>query len=551
LTPPDNRGAIPWDELSVFLSKHANQTVTLDVAASPADAGSSVQHVTVPADGFHFGDKVVGTTDDAPGLEPYDPFTVKPLPPDPFDQSGGNADPFVFTKRLKNLLGKPLVIQVRRADQADGAPPVSLLVPPAYTPTTGIIMGMGKVAATRLNSSAAKVGVQEGDTIIRAEMLVQMSDKTVQARRLAAPAVGALAAQVLNPFPIADFNEPDPARLPFDLQQAARQVPGKKLVRLTVLRSTEGTPAVAGGDDHRANKSQVLDPAPWDESWDYDVELPVKASDPLAIPQLGLAYYIECTVKAVAPDSPAAKAGIVPGDRISAIRRRNAGPKIGDEKKTWSNWIKLETKRANGRAEYDEWAFCTQMLRGYYDCPTLQLKVARDGAVVQDGDGKDKEFELEMRYDTTWPSDQLGLNFQPDTTIVKATSVLDAIGLGLNETWDLVQRIYLGMRNLVTNRADPVNSFGGPIAIATTAFGAAEDPVTFILFMGMISINLAIVNFLPIPVLDGGHMVFLVYEKIRGKPPSDSWKIVLTYIGLGLLLALMVAAFGVDIYKLL
>ena len=62
-------------------------------------------------------------------------------------------------------------------------------------------------------------------------------------------------------------------------------------------------------------------------------------------------------------------------------------------------------------------------------------------------------------------------------------------------------------------------------------------------------VNLAVVNFLPIPLLDGGHMVFLIYEKIRGKPASEQVRNIAAYIGLGLLLALMVFVFVNDIRK--
>jgi regulator of sigma E protease len=252
----------------------------------------------------------------------------------------------------------------------------------------------------------------------------------------------------------------------------------------------------------------------------------------------------------VQPGSPAANAGIQPSDRIAELRRRTAGKKEDDEKKTWSHWVKLESKRENGRIAYDEWAFCSLRLRDQFDKPTFQVKVVRNGQIVPGDDGKDKEFELETTYDTTWPSDNLGFIFVSDVTNVKAKSLLDALDLGTNETWDAVQFIYLGLRNVLTGRIDPVQSFGGPIAIATTAFSAADDPVGFILFMGIISINLAIVNFLPIPLLDGGHMVLLIYERIRGRPPSDYWKAALTYIGVIILLGLMVTAFGVDIAKL-
>ena len=63
----------------------------------------------------------------------------------------------------------------------------------------------------------------------------------------------------------------------------------------------------------------------------------------------------------------------------------------------------------------------------------------------------------------------------------------------------------------------------------------------------MLSANLAVVNFLPIPVLDGGHMVFLTWELLRGKPPSEHVVGVLSYLGLGLILLLMFFVFGLDL----
>ena len=66
------------------------------------------------------------------------------------------------------------------------------------------------------------------------------------------------------------------------------------------------------------------------------------------------------------------------------------------------------------------------------------------------------------------------------------------------------------------------------------------------MFLCLISANLAVVNMLPIPVLDGGHMIFLAYEGIRGKPPSEKVHVGLSYIGLILLLTLMVWVLGLD-----
>ena len=104
-------------------------------------------------------------------------------------------------------------------------------------------------------------------------------------------------------------------------------------------------------------------------------------------------------------------------------------------------------------------------------------------------------------------------------------------------------------------------SFGGQIGIndittilfliATVAYDiASENVYSLIFFLGMISINLAVINFLPIPVLDGGHMLFLIWEKIRGVPASQSVQAVATYVGLLVILALMVLTFWVDITRL-
>jgi regulator of sigma E protease len=69
-----------------------------------------------------------------------------------------------------------------------------------------------------------------------------------------------------------------------------------------------------------------------------------------------------------------------------------------------------------------------------------------------------------------------------------------------------------------------------------------------LLFLTLLSANLAVINFLPIPVLDGGHFVFLAYEGIRGKPADERVQMVLSYIGLIFIVALMAWAFGLDFH---
>ena len=72
-----------------------------------------------------------------------------------------------------------------------------------------------------------------------------------------------------------------------------------------------------------------------------------------------------------------------------------------------------------------------------------------------------------------------------------------------------------------------------------------------IYFLGILSINLAVLNFLPIPPLDGGQMAFLIAEKVRGRPLPESAVVAVTYLGLALVLGLMIFVNFQDIFKLL
>ena len=93
-----------------------------------------------------------------------------------------------------------------------------------------------------------------------------------------------------------------------------------------------------------------------------------------------------------------------------------------------------------------------------------------------------------------------------------------------------------------------VRHLGGPLEILKQAlYAAKEGPGRFLVFLTLLSANLAVLNFLPIPVLDGGHMVLLAWEGIRGKPADERVQLVLTYIGLILILSLMVFVLGLDV----
>jgi regulator of sigma E protease len=109
---------------------------------------------------------------------------------------------------------------------------------------------------------------------------------------------------------------------------------------------------------------------------------------------------------------------------------------------------------------------------------------------------------------------------------------------------------YAMLRSLITGRLG-MGNLGGVITISRVAFGAARTGLTYLVFfLGMLSINLAVINFLPIPPLDGGQMVFLAAEKVRGRPLPESALVAGTYLGLFLVLGLMIFVTFQDIFRL-
>ena len=160
------------------------------------------------------------------------------------------------------------------------------------------------------------------------------------------------------------------------------------------------------------------------------------------------------------------------------------------------------------------------------------------------------EFSLTLQDDPKWPQADRGIGFQHDIRLQKADSLLEALQLGLHRTIRTVRMIYQHLYAMASGRVSPF-TMSGPISISRISYNiAGENFWQFILFLGMINVNLAVINFLPIPVLDGGHMVFLIYEKIRGKPAPESVLRTALYVGLAAILSLMVFVLYLDVKRL-
>jgi regulator of sigma E protease len=123
--------------------------------------------------------------------------------------------------------------------------------------------------------------------------------------------------------------------------------------------------------------------------------------------------------------------------------------------------------------------------------------------------------------------------------------------LGTRRTLRFINTVYMNLFSIwPLGRVSP-RTMSGPLTIGNVAYRlAGEDFWQFLLFLGMISVNLAVVNFLPIPVLDGGHMVFLILEKVLGRPVPERVFAIAMYTGLAMILTLMAYVISRDVGRL-
>jgi regulator of sigma E protease len=120
--------------------------------------------------------------------------------------------------------------------------------------------------------------------------------------------------------------------------------------------------------------------------------------------------------------------------------------------------------------------------------------------------------------------------------------------MGMRQSRETGAQIYLTIRNLVGGFLS-YKELHGPIGIAKVAYKVAERGIPeLLIFLGFLSINLAVLNFLPIPVLDGGHMVFLIWEGVTRRRPSEKVMIMATYCGLIFVLGLMALVIYLDLF---
>jgi regulator of sigma E protease len=280
----------------------------------------------------------------------------------------------------------------------------------------------------------------------------------------------------------------------------------ERIMRQSVeAKPTDVTVHTAQGADlvRRLPLDRLADPGNLEHTWS---ELGLKLKPP-----------IPAVVHAVSPGLPAAKAGLAKDDRIVAVN----GTPIAD-------FLALGETIQKEAAKSPNLAFTIE--RG-------GERLERSVEVVRQGDGDAQRWIVGIEA----PNARVAqLQYGP----------LAAVPAAFRETWRQARDMLGLLGSIVTGQAS-AKSIGGIITIGQSANASAELGFAwFVNFLGAVSLTLAIMNLLPVPILDGGHLLYYLIELVKGSPVSERIQIAGQYVGMVLIVALMGLAFYNDILRI-
>lgn len=427
--------------------------------------------------------------------------------------NGQNVDDYrAFAALLAANLDDPIDVTVRRGGEKNpdsryaprtGGQELTFRVQPRPLKRIGLVMEMGSIAAVQQNSPAATAvasksdirepGILEGDFI-----------QSIDGQRVG-----------------------DPSTLPYELRRRA------------LAAAKEGTPSWVSIVVKRSKEEGEVESLPFNNvklrvpRW---LDTPASRDTPLACAPLGIAYHILNRVDRVIPDSPADRAGLRAGDQI--VRAEIIK---GDDETRDIIYEPIEFSD-----ELHNWPLLLETIQDLSPKSKVKLEFRRAGELMapvtllpsvlaEDGDEEvlhhvDRGFNLEMMR-----------------RIRRADSFAGQVAMGFEKTVNSLLLVYRFLEKLITTQV-PVTALGGPITIAkATYYSAFEGMGALLIFLTILSANLAVINFLPIPLLDGGHMVFLAYEGIKRRPPNERFVVAMHTIGFVFIISLMLFVIVLDL----
>jgi regulator of sigma E protease len=222
----------------------------------------------------------------------------------------------------------------------------------------------------------------------------------------------------------------------------------------------------------------------------------------------------------VIPGKPAARAGIQAGDVITGVN--------GKAVDRWDEFAGIIAKSKIQPLQVD-------VQRGKAPLKFTMVPEQRSGKNI---------------FGETVSSPVVGVMAAGDT-VIDHFSPGEAIAKGSAQCWNMIKLTVLSMVKLI-ERVIPLDTIGGPIMIVKMAGQqASAGAVNFLAFVALLSVNLGVLNLLPVPILDGGHLAFFLIELVIGRPVSKRSREIAQQIGLVLLISLMMLAFYNDIARMI
>lgn len=411
-----------------------------------------------------------------------------------------DANQDLFDPKMSMLLAQrpnqPITLTIERAEKKAGETTAAkdapkkrfeVVVQPRGIRELGLVMKPGPIAAVRPDSPADKAGLKAGDVI-----------------------------ETINGEPVGN---------PLSLDQRLRPAPGENPVFQFV---------VSRPDAKGKPKSVTIS---------VTAETPDQFHDgyfsggPVGVESVGIALGVTSEVALVTEGSPAHKAKLAPGDEITAVKL------IPKDKAAEDSLVDAVGKSAREplelNAPHKTWTRVHSWLQVLPPDTSVELTLTRAG--------KTQVATLAPTTSTEFFDESRGLDFYTIVINHQAESWSEALGLGAREVKERMGEVVTMVGKLLTGEV-ALKNLSGPGGILYMAGSFAEQGLApLLMFLTLLSANLAVMNFLPIPVLDGGHMLFLAYEGIRRKPVDPNVQGYLSLAGLLLLLSLMIFATVMDV----
>jgi regulator of sigma E protease len=229
--------------------------------------------------------------------------------------------------------------------------------------------------------------------------------------------------------------------------------------------------------------------------------------------------YLPSKIGSISTGLPAEQAGLRKGDIVQSID--------GEDVSTWDDLSRII--RNSGGKELT--------LRLKREGNTIETKVTPQASKVKNLFGEEETIFM------------IGIS-PSEEILIRNVNPLVAVGRGVLQTWQGIELTVVSIVKLI-QRVIPAKTIGGPILIAQIAGEQARRGlVSLVLFMAILSINLGVINLFPIPILDGGHFLFLALEGILRRPISIKKMEIAQQIGLILIILLMLFAFYNDLIRI-